>query len=80
MTAGASTTRPPRSVIVALALGALAELALLGLFIFLDEPGHHFHAADLAYFAVPFVLASASATLLARLVARALRRREAQPG
>jgi hypothetical protein len=65
-----------RTLIPALLLGALAELSLLGVFVYLDEPGRRFHAGDLAYFAVPFVLAAASASLLAQLIARLLRRRD----
>jgi hypothetical protein len=70
--------RGMRSLVAALALAALAELALLGVFVFLDEPGDRFHAADVAYFAVPFVLAAAAGSLLARSITRALRGRPRQ--
>lgn len=61
-----------KQLLATLLLGALAELTLLGVFVFIDEPPHvgrparPFHAWELAYLAVPVVLMAAAAALLAR--------------
>lgn len=57
-------------------LGALAELTLLGVFVFIDEPPHvgrparPFHAWEFAYLALPVVLMAAAAALTARALLR----------
>lgn len=60
-----------------LVLGALSELALLGLFVFVAEPPDHiarpvrpFHAWEFAYLALPLLLMAASAFLPARALLR----------
>ena len=69
-----------RELLRTLVLAALAEVALLAVFVFLGEPRRlggsapRFHAMDLAYLAVPFALTAAAAyTPL-----RALRRRRSR--
>jgi hypothetical protein len=65
-----------RQLLTTLLLGALGWIALLGVFVFIDEPqpvggpAPHFHLVYVAYLAVPFVLMAAAAFFPIRLIIR----------
>lgn len=69
-----------KQLLTTLLLGALAEVALLGVIVFIGEPqpvggpAPHFHAVYLAYLAVPLLLMAAAAFAPARVLVRRLRR------
>jgi hypothetical protein len=70
-----------RRLLTTLLLGALAEVTLLGIIVFLDEPQPiggsppHVRVESLALLLLPLLLAAAAAWAPLRLVARQRRRR-----
>jgi hypothetical protein len=72
-----------KRLLASLFLGALAELTLLGVFVFIDEPPRvgrpapAFHPWELAYLALPLLLMAAAAFLPARALLRGRRHNSA---
>jgi hypothetical protein len=69
-------------MIATLLLAALSLIMFLAVVVFLGEPPRlgrpaaHFHAADLAYLAVPLVLLAAAAAVPLRVLLRERRREQ----
>jgi hypothetical protein len=65
-----------KQLFASLLLGALAEITLLGVFVFVDEPPHvgrravPFHPWEFAYLALPLVLLLAAAFMPVRAFLR----------